>query len=67
MTENFGYYNPTRQMTFCIAEKGRHPNCKKFDLPRGNCNRPCLYFRDDIDGACDNPSICGEAWIASRK
>ena len=68
MTDEYcGYYDPDRRMTFCIAEKGRHPNCKGYENPVEPNGRPCQFFRKDIDRKCDNPSVNFNAWKSALK
>lgn len=36
----------------CTAPKGEHMYCNKYSS--GNGSKPCLHYRKDLDGGCDN-------------
>lgn len=59
------YFDCDENRCKCVAEKGRHENCKFF-YPTGN-GRPCSHLRPDTDGGCDNRYAQWEAYSAALK
>jgi hypothetical protein len=61
------YFDTDIGMTICAAEKGEHCYCTFWKSPKEQNGRPCMHYRMDIKGACDNSSAYFVAWKAACK
>ncbi len=59
------FFDSEKNLSFCVSEKDKHCTCKYFKITDNG--RPCLHFRKDVDGGCDNTEAQFEAYVKAKK